>query len=199
MSTKTIILFLSIIILIVNASFAQDWKNRSEITLGYGTISHEFLNAKNRNLEHIMGIGSTDKTRDCRTVGIVLLSYRYFINNHLSIGLGLGYEHFKGVTKNLYNWQRTDFRLVPEVNYIYKTSSRIKLYGMAATGVSYKTDKVNQTIYSYGTLHNGTSTRLDMAFHVSPIGIRFGNKFGGYAEAGYGYKGVINLGFSLKI
>ena len=38
-----------------------------------------------------------------------------------------------------------------------------------------------------------------MAFHINAIGFRFGKSIGGFLELGYGYKGILNFGFSLKL
>lgn len=34
--------------------------------------------------------------------------------------------------------------------------------------------------------------------YIAPVGIRFGKDFGGFMEMGYGYKGMLNAGLSLR-
>ena len=37
-----------------------------------------------------------------------------------------------------------------------------------------------------------------VAMHLTPIGIRYGKSFGGFAEIGAGYKGIVNFGVNVK-
>jgi hypothetical protein len=71
------------------------------------------------------------------------------------------------------------------LNYVYKP--KWQLYGMIGAGVTIVS--IPRSAISTAGTFNG---------HVSPIGMRFGGKVGGFIEFGYGYKGFINAGLSAR-
>lgn len=191
----------SIIVTILGFTFFQPASAQNnthhEFSLGYGMFSHEAINANGDVLEFMAF--SRGKVKDSKSNGIFLLNYKYQIADRFSLGIGVGLEQFSGSTDNNYDWKRTDINVVPEFKFVFIETSLISIYGAAALGIIYRTDEVTETIYSQGTLHNGKDSKVMFAWHISPIGLRIGGKLAGYLEAGYGYKGIANLGISLKI
>ena len=41
--------------------------------------------------------------------------------------------------------------------------------------------------------------RLHFSYHITAIKFRYGDMLGGFAELGFGYRGLVNLGLSIKI
>jgi hypothetical protein len=37
-----------------------------------------------------------------------------------------------------------------------------------------------------------------LSFHFTPLGLRFGKNIGGFCEIGYGYRGIVNAGLSVR-
>ena len=127
---------------------------------------------------------------------------RYFIYNRLAIGcaLGLGAEHgtysngpTPGYAHGSYNVNNTT--LAFEVYYIYFFRKYLEVYTYAGIGPSFIS---KQEMGSPGFDALSYKTEIVKA-QYTPAGIRFGGRIGGYAELGYGYKGMVNLGISFKI
>ena len=51
---------------------------------------------------------------------------------------------------------------------------------------------------NYTSKGSTQETISGVAMQFTPIGIRYGKSFGGFAEIGAGYKGVINFGVNVK-
>lgn len=100
-----------------------------------------------------------------------------------------------------------------EASYTYCSfkKGKLNLYGTAGFGITHTTgyvdDKSNAVYVNwppYGTCFVGSLTppAIDenkMTAYIAPIGICGGKKIGWYAEAGYGYKGILNAGLALKL
>jgi hypothetical protein len=70
----------------------------------------------------------------------------------------------------------------------------IQLYTMLGLGVTLNTEKGSYN----STGDTDTETSSNLAFQVTPIGMRIGRKLGGFAELGFGYKGIMNFGLSYR-
>ena len=127
--------------------------------------------------------------------------YRHWFTNRFGLG---GIFAFDANSVEVYNENdRTQMRTInrrymtfavePIFNYVYKPSWQ--LYGYLGLGT---------TIVSFAdaTFDNGTKVNVSRVpyinVHVTPIGVRFGKEFGGFAELGYGYKGILNAGFTYR-
>lgn len=108
--------------------------------------------------------------------------------------------------------------VIPAVNigYNYRFCERFAMGVTLATDFEwYHSGMVNFQLYYlkahkfefYGDLGLGATLcseidRDDMQvfpnFGIYPIGLKFGNKFGGFVELGYGYKGLMNFGVFLR-
>ena len=85
------------------------------------------------------------------------------------------------------------FAVEPTFNYMCRPSLQLYGYvGLGGTVVSFSNTKFD----------DGTSTNVSrlpfINAHITPIGIRFGKALGGFAEFGYGYKGILNVGISCR-
>jgi hypothetical protein len=168
-------LLLSMTFVIPNAR-AQ--KGKSEIAIGYGYYSvYDFVNhSMNGNLVTSSG-------------GVPCITYRYYLNKNVTIGLGLAYEDIP--TWGIF------VTVAPEVTFAYldtrsKTRTRVKLYGAASYGIA---------LFQNKTLQPGESDNSGpwlYGFQATPIGVRVGRQFAGFFELGYGYKGIFHGGLALR-
>jgi hypothetical protein len=171
--------------------WAQD-KGKSEITASYGMLPSEntFGNAWMR-FSNIVPHGNRDLTT---RRGTVFVSYKYFVSDRFAVGAATGFNGYA----NESNFRYTDFTrfdaqtltVAGEVTWFFIRKPGIKLYTM--TGVGIYTMKASVDGYDAATTTNGISAQ------VTPLGIRFGKKIGVFTELGYGYKGIINAGLSIK-
>ena len=128
----------------------------------------------------------------------------YFIFNRLAVGLALGLNTVKGTYDaaigpgSVAGTYTTNYKTVAmELYYIYLFRKNMELYTFAGAGPSQLKEQ-STLISPYGS---STQTYGAGVFkgQITPVGIRFGGRLGGYAELGYGYKGLLNLGISFKL
>lgn len=160
---------------------------------------------------NLLGIAITDalsgmKT-DMKTYGSYGIGYRYE-HNRLGIGADISYIGLRNDVK-LAAGNPTDFRLnenyfivLPSADFTYFKSGIFKLYGGVGLGamVGIKNQK-SLTTDGGDYLKNN---KLDkngayLAYQINPLGVRIGSeRIGAFVEAGYGVKGLVNVGLSLK-
>ena len=89
------------------------------------------------------------------------------------------------------------FTVEPKLNYVAKPAFQLYGYwGMGVTVIKY----ANATFTTAGGSETPEVRRRLPYFNmqITPVGMRFGKNAGGFWEFGYGYKGIINAGFSYK-
>jgi len=136
------------------------------------------------------------------------LSVRHFFSNRFGLGLTLGYfadhgdysyleryhQYYLGST-----YTRSSYIISPEITLRYFIQSGLKLYMLVAMGVRISSANIN---ISGNTIYADARPQTHVvipALQYTPIGVRWGTKAGGFAEFGWGYKGIINLGLFCKI
>lgn len=81
-----------------------------------------------------------------------------------------------------------------EVKPLYLNRRNIQVYGIYGLGVFVLRGRDTYSPY-YAPDRKGTS----LSMQIAPIGIKVGNKIGGFFEAGIGYKGVFNAGIVAQL
>jgi hypothetical protein len=84
-----------------------------------------------------------------------------------------------------------------EWEYRYVNQGPIQVYSGLGLGFTYATEEL--TPPSELGVERDTGNISTFAYQLNAVGVRIGKKFGGFAEFGYGYKGIINLGFSVQL
>jgi hypothetical protein len=191
---------------------------RHEIRLGIGGASLLTLTE---------GVHAGEDGYDSRTVtkysGTVSLTYRYKLFKWMSVGLAAAYEQENGdmkdfvsqpaVTKYTGTYRRQALTLAPEFQYNLpnKKERRLSAYGYLGIGVCFmnELDTYSPEYYSLSRYYNGVNQlgnnreflndRTKASFQFCPIGIVLSGNLGGYAEVGFGYKGIFNCGLILKL
>ena len=102
--------------------------------------------------------------------------------------MGIGYE-------NISTWG-SFVTFSPELTVAYldtrQDRTRVKLYGAFSYGISAFSDA------NVGYGHADESGGKPWAFQATPIGIRLGRQIAGFAELGFGYKGLISGGLAVR-
>lgn len=157
------------------------------------------------------GMGLSDaitgtKRTDEQSTGVFGLGYRYALGKRFKLGLDLG---FAKVTSKVtvspdkvpsIKEKELNFLVLPAAEFVYLRRNFFELYGSAMAGVDFTRH------YETGVTERGkevalkdTKLQTDFAYQINPIGARVGNgRFGGFVEAGLGYKGFVTVGLSLK-
>jgi hypothetical protein len=213
---KTYIL-LSIMLLSTVATFAQ---SKHQVNIGYGnaTLDHarkdffrvtkEFrmpddLNQPTTETANILfGVPASDlEVVGPKRTGAVVLSYRYGLLKWLSVGIAAGYEqearmvNFIDRTNNnrrvdVGNFKRNVYTIAAELQPIYKRFPMATLYGIFGVGNGFINEKVTNSTTSKSSSFSGNET----AVQLTPFAISVGKKLRGFAEFGYGYKGMMHVG-----
>lgn len=186
---KKIFLLLTLNLLLDSLSFGQVAKN--EIYVGIGGISRPFAVDA---FGHYLKLGAWG-TYDA--YGTYHLGYKRHITPRLSVGLSYMFETQQHHTEssgdpmdktvthstNLYH------TLLADITHYWKRGKWVHIY----SGIGFGPCFLSKT---YPDLPNRSYQKVKLAYQITPFGIRVGKSLGGYAEIGYGFKGVFCAGLS---
>jgi len=172
-------------------------KYQWDLSVSYGLISTSQF-AANNNTDGDKMIASSS--------GASFFTVRYFLFNRLAICASGGVSGEKGRYNDPYNpsfitsgYQLNTTTIAVELYYIYFFRKYLEVYTFAGAGPSFTTTETNiNATTSIPASANTVSADIFKA-QYTPIGIRLGGRLGGYAEVGYGYKGIFNFGISCKL
>jgi hypothetical protein len=172
MKGKIPVLFFALLMIFsAHRSFAQ--RGKSEIAVGYGYYSI---------YSYVQGAPYSASS------GVSNITYRYYINKNVTMGMGIGYE-------NISTWG-SFLSFVPEMTFCYLDTRndmiRVRLYGALAYGVSVFDDLNPQA---------GRADRSGLkpsGFQATPLGMRIGRQVAGFIEVGVGYKGTVHGGLEVR-
>ncbi|MCL2326913.1 MAG: hypothetical protein FWC39_00215 [Bacteroidetes bacterium] len=130
------------------------------------------------------------------------IGYKYWFNKSIGIGAHFAFDK-NSVKANHGTFTNSDWRIhnryfytfALDFNWNYMNRPMCQLYGnigMGSTLVQFSNNKAD----------NPDARLKQFPFfnwHISPFGVRVGNMVGGFAEFGWGYKGFINTGVSVKL
>lgn len=171
----------------------------------------------------ILGNGLSDvvlgnKRSDEKMTMVFGLGYRYSIHR-FRVGADFGFAQassklaLAGEKTPSIKEKGLNFLVLPTAEFVYFKRNLFELYGGASVGV----DLVRQTESKLGDNGKPAAAKgkagaakakpasekndfsANLAYQVNPIAFRVGNdRIGGFMEAGFGYKGFLTAGVSLK-
>ena len=220
----TLLIYVAIITMNIPLASAQDMNNnqdRQEFRLGIGNWSYPQVFQGLHKQPFLYNEFPTDAFS-----GVYSFSYRYFLSRKIAFGVGAAYEIEGGhcQTAQYYgNLQefipyavfiKQEFTIAPELTFVYSHSHTRNIsviaYGYAGAGICFQTGRTitqadNLTLppstkISLSALYQQLTDKKQYAIgQFCPIAISYGGRFRGFAELGYGYKGVFNMGIMLKV
>jgi len=137
-----------------------------------------------------------------RGSGIIALTYRYVSENELLFfGISGIYNQTKGEIYNVGELEgdltRKFITVAIEGQYRYQNMNKVQLYSGIGIGYTFGSETLNPPSSIGKTVSTGTINSI--AWQINAIGIRVGKAIAGFAEFGYGYKGIVNLGISIQL
>ncbi|QNK64628.1 hypothetical protein H7F33_09175 [Pedobacter sp. PAMC26386] len=121
---------------------------------------------------------------------ITVLGYRYQLSPEVRIGADLGYQ---GRT---YIDRVNEFTAAASTDFIYSHGRTVELYGTVGAGYRIMTGGIGYSGRSISEEFNGANKFI---YQINPIGIRVGNgAISGFAELGWGYRGLMTIGVAYK-
>ena len=211
---KHILTAAAALLLISSAAFAQknmvrdvDYFPRSEIYLQYGTPSlMELTTILSPNFHDEVTNG---ETRNHKFSGIAAIGYNFFIHPRVSIGLDFGYGYG---SSDMYISDVDEFGPAGEPEFMcravvmnyschlsgaftYWQQGPMECSGALYLGVNYMDESVRNAVSD----ELEPNDHLNFSFHITAVKFRYGDMVGGFAELGFGYRGLLNVGLSIKI
>ena len=170
-----------------------------QVSVGFGAPSSNhiadlfFTVAKNL----ITGLaGSGTELENKQSLGEFRAGYAYYPTERVSVGATVSILQTtsdavrSGTSSGEYTTRYLTF--AAEGTYNYLTRESFRLYGLIGAGVT----NLNASYTGQGQNERDNANAFN--FHVSPIGAAFGRQFGGTAEVGFGYRGIVSLGLFYK-
>lgn len=191
---NSLLLKTAFLILITFSGFAQD-KGKNQISASVGILPTEDI-AYDMTTRFVSLFFSPHTS--IRTPGkCVLLTYKYFVAERFAVGGTVGFNN--DALRGRYQlWTTPEYEsktvtMAGEVDFYYLKRQNLSLYALCGAGFFF-----TKSNYYNNSSIIVTGKSLDRTMQISPIGIRFGKTFGGFAEVGYGYKGILNMGVNVK-
>ncbi|RLD71800.1 MAG: hypothetical protein DRJ10_19140 [Bacteroidetes bacterium] len=137
-----------------------------------------------------------------RGSGIINLIYRYVSENEMMfLGISGSYNQTVGDIYNVGQLEgelnREFITVAVEGQYRYQNMNKVQLYSGIGIGYTFGNETLNPPASSGNATSIGSINSI--AWQINAIGIRVGKSFAGFAEFGYGYKGIVNVGLSLQL
>ena len=211
---KHILTAAAALLLMSSAAFAQknmvrdvDYFPRSEIYLQYGTPSlMELTTILSPNFHDEVTNG---ETRNHKFSGIAAIGYNFFVHPRVSIGLDFGYGYG---SSDMYISDVDEFGPAGEPEFMcravvmnyschlsgaftYWQQGPMECSGALYLGVNYMDESVRDAVSD----ELEPNDHLNFSFHITAVKFRYGDMVGGFAELGFGYRGLLNVGLSIKI
>ena len=176
----------------------EELKNEISLSYGFGSIS-QFGSGLGESLGLVISGTEYD---DGAIVGPISVEYYRHLNNpRLAIGALVSYSKWDSdVLKNdnthekMGERKRNYFSVMPAIKWYWINKNSFGLYSKAAVGVGFL--KTSDKDFKNNTTKDDNGTYF--MFQASFIGVEFGGKLRGFAEAGFGEQGFIQAGLRYK-
>lgn len=197
---------------------AQSWREkdvdyfpRHEITIHYGTPT--ILELTTQLGSPKMSGNAQGKSENHQFTGAAGLGYQFSINPNLAIGIAGGISHagadivltadtpqLKAGTK-LYNSALTTYSVQLNAHWTYLEEDLWSLSCGVYAGAAYMDEHIQKYLNSpaLDATVKYPSDRMKLAYHLTALKVRYGDVFGVYGELGFGYRGLVNIGISIKL
>lgn len=167
-------------------------KNNHEVTLGAGVWSTtEIIDIFGDIFSSILtaGIYQSDKTYS----GAFHLGYKYNVSERVGVGGTFVYENAysdalisnekKGKFRNNY------YTVAAEADFKYIQNNKTTIYGLLGAGTT-----MMSQFYKPIEGERKNHSMVYFNFQFTPLGIKYGSRYGAFAELGFGYKGILSVG-----
>lgn len=172
-----------------------------DISLSYGMFLPSQFQEVNNSMLNEMYPAELYVSDYFKGSGALFITYRHmFRNENMFFGLTAGMSNFSwdiyniGSDEGVLKTQNYTFAF--DWEYRYRNQGPIQLYSGLGIGITLANQKFTPTDTNIAAT---TDQLFKFGYQLNAIGVRVGKKLGGYAEFGYGYKGIINLGISLQL
>lgn len=193
---KKFFLFILSSVFILSSLKAQEYEH--EIELGVGVwSSNQIVTAFSDIIVTALPLGI--KMENSTDIGEFHLGYKYSMTERFGLGsiFSFNYGYADGAVNSIKTgeFKRYFYTIAVEGDFKYIDNPNFKLYSLLGLGVTYYHQNYKE-IGSNGTEKND---ELYFNFQITPIGVKFGNRIGGFVEAGFGYRGILSAGLFVRL
>ena len=200
MKTKAIIVLVYFVFLSFSAGAQNENKpivndtSRNEICVGYGVLTSMDMAVSMVYLISLPFFWGVE-VYEPHYSGAFFMAYQNKVSDRVRLSGTIAYEKIRleGVTTNYTNTGNC-YTVLGGVKFRYnKITGKVDLYGRFDLGIMFFDNRelgVDSPADTY--------TPSEVAFQISPIGVRFGKQIGGFLEFGYGNLGMINFGIDCR-
>lgn len=181
-----------------------DYFPRHEIYLQYGTptiLELTTMTGKTMITEKD-GINIEGKTSNYVFSGALAAGYSFMINDRISLGIDFNYSYASADIK--IKDLPMPFTFTSEVmSYTGMLSGHLTYYQEGALeissglylGLNYKDEILSKSALNF----YNESDKCKFAYHLTALKVRYGETVGLLAELGFGFRGLVNIGLSIKL
>jgi len=196
-------LFILVILIATSGIKAQSYYHsydHHDLLVSYGLfLPDQFKNVNSKMLDDLFP--QQLYVRDnYQSYGALFFTYHYIFKNNVTV-LGFSFG-LSNSTSKIYNVGQYEGELSRKfytgaIDWAYRYYNRgpIQLYSGLGLGFTFG----KETFTPNEVVQSSTGNKSSIAYQINAFGIRIGKKFGGFIEFGYGYKGIVNLGFSAQL
>lgn len=189
---RSFLLLIPLFLIFSFNSKAQEQQKRHQISGGMGVASTAQI--INSFVEFLSGY-SKSRLTNSHNIGEFRLSYTYRPKERWHFGGTFSYNHTDSdIYRNdekIGDRRNAFYTLAVEAGYFYLKREKVKLYSQMGAGVSFVTNTETEINYPDNSRKN---SGVLFNSHYSPIGIQYGKDWGGFAEIGFGYRGILSAG-----
>ena len=201
---KRLLLFLGLIFISFSI-FSQDYYrsyDHHDIMIGYGQFIPDQFKTVNTPMLNDLFPDQRYVRDNYSSMGAIFITYRHIFKNELFLwGITAGVSNSKSEIYNVGQYEgeltRQFYTFAIELNYRYVNQGPIQVYSGIGVGFTYGTETLipPPEMLTIATTNNISN----IAYQINAVGVRLGKKYAGFIELGYGYKGIINVGFSVQL
>lgn len=174
-------------------------KGTSEFSLGYGRGSSTLIFYDIGEIfVDVFSFGTVIYDNE-KSTGAIHLGYKYSISKHFSLGAMFVYEQITTDVKYtddvIAKTTNETYTIAIESDIRYVSKEHFQMYSGLGFGYTIGKQKYNSNSSSDPDYNDNVDL---YNFQIIALGVRAGKSFGGFAELGFGYKGLLNLGISYQ-
>lgn len=186
------LVFFCVLLFLGNQSYSQE--HQISAGMGVGSTSQIFDGLRSIGSAFSAMFLNSNALVNTKTVGEFRLSYAYAPKKRWTFGGTFSYNHseFDVIARNGKIGEQVNdyYTLGAESSFYYLQKNRLRLYGLMGAGATFASATQNNFETDTHSRSNGTFFN----FQVTPIGVSYGKQWGGFAELGIGYRGILSFG-----